>query len=108
MRTPHCDAPRSPRNNNPARTGSAWHCSPAQLLTLTPHPSDPPSLQNATEVDVDCLADRTGAVTIGGIMEHIEQAGVHSGDSACSIPTQTIPPHALATIRDWTAKLAKR
>lgn len=64
-------------------------------------------LLNATELDVDCLADKAGNVTIGGIMEHIEQAGVHSGDSACSIPTQTIPEASLATVRKWTASLAR-
>ena len=48
-------------------------------------------LNNATELDVDALCDKDGNVVIAGIMEHIEQAGVHSGDSACSIPTQTIP-----------------
>lgn len=66
------------------------------------------SLQNATELDVDCLADAEGNVVIGGIMEHIEQAGVHSGDSACSLPAQTISAEALATIRDWTTKLARK
>ena len=40
-------------------------------------------------------------------MQHIEQAGVHSGDSACSIPPQTISPECLAVIREWTPKLAK-
>ncbi|MGB3199658.1 MAG: carbamoyl-phosphate synthase large subunit [Nodosilinea sp.] len=65
-------------------------------------------LENAIEVDVDAIADHTGQVVIGGIMEHIEQAGIHSGDSACSLPTMTLPPEALATIRDWTTKLAKR
>jgi carbamoyl-phosphate synthase large subunit len=65
-------------------------------------------LENAIEVDVDAIADQTGEVVIGGIMEHIEQAGIHSGDSACSLPTMTLPPAALATIRDWTIKLAKR
>jgi carbamoyl-phosphate synthase large subunit len=65
-------------------------------------------LENAIEVDVDAIADHTGQVVIGGIMEHIEQAGIHSGDSACSLPTMTLPPAALATIRDWTVKLAKR
>jgi carbamoyl-phosphate synthase large subunit len=59
-------------------------------------------------VDVDAIADHTGQVVIGGIMEHIEQAGIHSGDSACSLPTMTLPPEALATIRAWTTKLAKR
>jgi carbamoyl-phosphate synthase large subunit len=47
-------------------------------------------LENAIEVDVDAIADQTGNVVIGGIMEHIEQAGIHSGDSACSIPTITL------------------
>ena len=65
-------------------------------------------LEDAVEVDVDAIADATGAVVIGGIMEHIEQAGIHSGDSACSIPTITLPETALATIRSWTVKLAQR
>src|SRR3546814_11399320 len=43
-------------------------------------------LDNAVEVDIDVIADRTGAVLIGGVMEHIEEAGVHSGDSSCSLP----------------------
>jgi hypothetical protein len=47
-------------------------------------------LENAIEVDVDAIADHTGQVVIGGIMEHIEQAGIHSGDSACSLPTMTL------------------
>ena len=65
-------------------------------------------LSNATELDVDALCDAEGNVVISGILEHIEQAGVHSGDSACSIPTQTIPESSLATIREWTTKVAKR
>ncbi|KAK6229378.1 hypothetical protein SCA6_018329 [Theobroma cacao] len=65
-------------------------------------------LSDAIEIDVDALADSHGNVVIGGIMEHIEQAGIHSGDSACSIPTQTIPSACLDTIRSWTTKLAKR
>ncbi|EXB98578.1 Carbamoyl-phosphate synthase large chain [Morus notabilis] len=65
-------------------------------------------LSDAIEIDVDALADSQGNVVIGGIMEHIEQAGVHSGDSACSIPTKTIPSSSLETIRSWTTKLAKR
>ncbi|KAM0996483.1 hypothetical protein ACFX13_006539 [Malus domestica] len=65
-------------------------------------------LSDAIEIDVDALADSQGNVVIGGIMEHIEQAGVHSGDSACSIPTKTIPASCLDTIRKWTTKLAKR
>ena len=64
-------------------------------------------LENAIEVDVDALCDATGNVVIGGIMEHIEQAGIHSGDSACSIPFQSLPDSAVATIRTWTKKLAQ-
>ncbi|MEB3881982.1 carbamoyl-phosphate synthase large subunit [Lyngbya sp. CCY1209] len=64
-------------------------------------------LENAIEVDVDAVADKTGNVVIGGIMEHIEQAGVHSGDSACSIPFQTLSEGAIETIRRQTIQLAK-
>jgi carbamoyl-phosphate synthase large subunit len=64
-------------------------------------------LDRADELDVDALADKDGNVVICGIMQHIEQAGVHSGDSACSIPPQTISEECLATIREWTPKLAK-
>jgi carbamoyl-phosphate synthase large subunit len=64
-------------------------------------------LENAIEVDVDALCDRTGQVVIGGIMEHIEEAGIHSGDSACSIPFTSLPEGAIATIRQWTVKLAQ-
>ena len=64
-------------------------------------------LENAIEVDVDAIADHGGNVTIGGIMEHIEQAGIHSGDSACAIPSFSLPASALTTIRDWTVSLAK-
>jgi carbamoyl-phosphate synthase large subunit len=63
-------------------------------------------LENAIEVDVDALCDTEGNVTIGGIMEHIEQAGIHSGDSACSIPYNSLSPAVLDTIRTWTIKLA--
>ena len=48
-------------------------------------------LEDATEVDVDAIRDHTGEVVIGGVMEHVEEAGVHSGDSACAIPPQTLP-----------------
>lgn len=65
-------------------------------------------LENAIEVDVDAIADHTGRVVIGGIMEHIEQAGIHSGDSACSIPTTTLSPAVLTIIREQTTKLAQR
>ncbi|KAF5196267.1 Carbamoyl-phosphate synthase large chain [Thalictrum thalictroides] len=65
-------------------------------------------LSDAIEIDVDALADSYGNVVMGGIMEHIEQAGVHSGDSACSLPTKTVPSSCLDKIRTWTTKLAKR
>jgi len=62
-------------------------------------------LEDATEVDVDCLADGTRCV-IGGIMEHIEEAGIHSGDSACVIPTVSLSPKVLETIRSATKAMA--
>ena len=64
-------------------------------------------LEDATEVDVDALADKDGAVLIAGIMEHIEEAGVHSGDSSCVLPPQGLSEKALRTIQDYTAKLAR-
>ncbi|MEB3293168.1 MAG: carbamoyl-phosphate synthase large subunit [Synechococcales bacterium] len=64
-------------------------------------------LENAIEVDVDAIADSTGQVVIGGIMEHIEQAGIHSGDSACSIPAISLPTPVLDQIRTWTVQLAQ-
>ena len=63
-------------------------------------------LENATEVDVDALCDGTGKVVIGGLMEHIEPAGVHSGDSACALPSVSLEQEALATIRQWSEALA--
>ena len=64
-------------------------------------------LADACDIDVDYLTDSKGSVVIGGIMEHIEQAGVHSGDSTCSIPTEIVSPACLSIIRSWTSKLAK-
>ncbi len=63
-------------------------------------------LDDATEVDVDCLSDGETAV-IGAIMEHIEQAGVHSGDSACVIPAPTLSEEVKAEIRVATLAMAK-
>ncbi|NEP58847.1 MAG: carbamoyl-phosphate synthase large subunit [Symploca sp. SIO2G7] len=63
-------------------------------------------LENAVEVDVDAIADHKGKVVIGGIMEHIEQAGIHSGDSACSVPFTSLAVEAVETIRNWTYQLA--
>lgn len=62
-------------------------------------------LEDAIEVDVDAIADGTDSV-IGGIMEHIEEAGVHSGDSACSLPPHSLPQAVLDEIRTATHKLA--
>jgi carbamoyl-phosphate synthase large subunit len=64
-------------------------------------------LENAIEVDVDAIADASGQVVIGGIMEHIEQAGIHSGDSACSLPYVSLSDATVATIRQWTVQLAQ-
>ena len=63
-------------------------------------------LDNAIEVDVDALCDREGVVLIGGVMEHIEPAGIHSGDSACWLPSVSLSEAALATIRAWSRALA--
>ncbi|MBN9340100.1 MAG: carbamoyl-phosphate synthase large subunit, partial [Comamonadaceae bacterium] len=64
-------------------------------------------LSNAIECDVDCVRDTTGAVFIGGVMEHIEQAGVHSGDSACSLPPYYLKPETVAEIKRQTAAMAE-
>ncbi|WP_455554540.1 carbamoyl-phosphate synthase large subunit [Comamonas sp.] len=63
-------------------------------------------LSNAIECDVDCVRDKTGAVYIGGVMEHIEQAGVHSGDSACSLPPYYLKAETVAEIKRQTAAMA--
>jgi carbamoyl-phosphate synthase large subunit len=63
-------------------------------------------LEDATEVDVDALSDSEDVV-IGGIMQHIEEAGIHSGDSSCVLPAVDIAPHLLETIRDYTFRLAR-
>jgi carbamoyl-phosphate synthase large subunit len=63
-------------------------------------------LEDATEVDVDALADGDD-VLIAGIMEHIEEAGIHSGDSSCVLPSVTLKPSILEKIREYTVKLAQ-
>jgi carbamoyl-phosphate synthase large subunit len=63
-------------------------------------------LEDATEVDVDALADGED-VLIAGIMEHIEEAGIHSGDSSCVLPSVTLKPSILEKIREYTTKLAR-
>jgi carbamoyl-phosphate synthase large subunit len=67
-------------------------------------------LDDAIEVDVDCIADgsdRTDGVMIGGIMEHVEQAGIHSGDSACSLPPYTLPKELQDELRRQTVLMAR-
>ena len=63
-------------------------------------------LTDAIEVDVDCLADGETAV-VAGVMEHIEEAGIHSGDSACSLPPRTLEPAVIEQLEVQTRKLAK-
>ncbi|MBN2624192.1 MAG: carbamoyl-phosphate synthase large subunit [Acidimicrobiales bacterium] len=64
-------------------------------------------LEDATEVDVDAIRDHTGEVVIGGVMEHVEEAGVHSGDSACAIPPHSLSADTVAVIEDYTRRLAE-
>ncbi|MDM7456518.1 MAG: carbamoyl-phosphate synthase large subunit [Tepidimonas sp.] len=64
-------------------------------------------LNDAIECDVDCVRDTSGQVLIGGVMEHIEQAGVHSGDSACSLPPYYLSAATVAEIKRQTAALAE-
>jgi carbamoyl-phosphate synthase large subunit len=64
-------------------------------------------LEDAVEVDVDALRDVTGEVHIGAVMEHVEEAGVHSGDSACTIPPQTLSSAVVAVIEDHTRAIAE-
>ena len=63
-------------------------------------------LESAIEVDVDALSDGEDVV-IGGIMQHIEEAGIHSGDSSCVLPTVSLSEAVLTTLRDYTFKLAR-
>lgn len=64
-------------------------------------------LEDATEVDVDCISDGHDVVVMG-VMEHIEEAGVHSGDSACSIPPYSLPGPVVQEIREATVAMARR
>ena len=64
-------------------------------------------LEDAFELDVDAVADGGGAVVIGGIMEHIEEAGIHSGDSSCVVPPYLVPERHLSVIRDYTRRVAQ-
>ncbi len=63
-------------------------------------------LEDATEIDVDAIRDASGEVLIGGVMEHVEEAGVHSGDSACAIPPPTLEPWAIEAVESYTRAIA--
>ncbi|GAA4923504.1 carbamoyl-phosphate synthase large subunit [Actinomycetospora succinea] len=65
-------------------------------------------LDDAIEIDVDALCDAEGDVYLGGVMEHIEEAGVHSGDSSCALPPITLGVAELETVRESTVALARR
>ncbi|WP_426958239.1 carbamoyl-phosphate synthase large subunit [Muricoccus radiodurans] len=64
-------------------------------------------LQDAIEVDVDCIADADGEVYVAGVMEHIEEAGIHSGDSACSLPPYSLPPAIITELKAETEAMAR-
>ncbi len=64
-------------------------------------------LADAIEVDVDCIADGDGDVYVAGVMEHIEEAGIHSGDSACSLPPYSLPPAIITELKAETEAMAK-
>jgi carbamoyl-phosphate synthase large subunit len=64
-------------------------------------------LEDAFELDVDAVADASGAVVIGGVMEHIEEAGIHSGDSSCVVPPYLVEERHLSTIRDYMRRIAR-
>ena len=64
-------------------------------------------LEDAVELDVDAVADATGAVVIGGIMEHIEEAGIHSGDSSCVVPPYKVIDRHIEQIRDYTRRISR-
>ncbi len=63
-------------------------------------------LEDATEVDCDALRDADGGFMIGGIMEHVEEAGVHSGDSACVLPPHTLSVETISVLTDYTHRIA--
>ena len=65
-------------------------------------------LENAKEIDVDLIRDSNGDIYIAGIMEHIEEAGIHSGDSACSLPPYSINQSTQDLIKDWVSKIANK
>ncbi len=65
-------------------------------------------LNNAIEIDVDALCDSEGSVVIAGLMEHVEPAGIHSGDSACCLPSISLSESTIDNVKNWTKLIAKR
>ena len=65
-------------------------------------------LNNAIEIDVDALCDSNGSVVIAGLMEHVEPAGIHSGDSACCLPSISLSEKTLETVKNWTKLIANK
>ena len=65
-------------------------------------------LNNAIEIDVDALCDSEGSVVIAGLMEHVEPAGIHSGDSACCLPSISLSKSTIENVRNWTKLIAQR
>ncbi len=65
-------------------------------------------LQSATEVDLDLVRDATGAAIVGGILEHVEEAGVHSGDAACVMPPHSLAPEVVERLKDISVALAAK
>ena len=64
-------------------------------------------LSNSIEIDVDALCDKEGFVVIAGLMEHVEPAGIHSGDSACCLPSISLSDLTINTVKNWTELIAK-
>ena len=64
-------------------------------------------LSNSIEIDVDALCDKSGNVVIAGLMEHVEPAGIHSGDSACCLPSISLSEETLKTVKNWTKSIAQ-
>ena len=129
---PAAPPPRARRRaKSPPRSASRWSCGRRTCSAAAPWRSSTTSatldrymasavdvsherpvlidrfLEDANEIDVDCVADATGAVVIGGIMEHIEEAGIHSGDSSCVVPPFMWPSGTSRTIRDYTRRIAR-
>ena len=101
-----CSAAAAWRSSTTRRRSTATWRAPWTSRTSGPVLIDK-FLEDAFEFDVDCVADATGAVVIGGIMEHIEQAGIHSGDSSCVVPPFMVAERHLGTIRDYTRRIAR-